>query len=78
MTTYALLRQVIPGAIALGCLTFSSSAQDTFDLPESWAYASDSKGEAGGFTGRVVQARKNAGLTATVARGNAHLSGKPH
>ena len=46
-------------------------------LSEAARYPLDSKDEeAPGFAGRIVQARKNSGLTATIARGNAHLSGR--
>lgn len=51
-------------------------AQERFVIPETWAHALDARDEASpGFQGRIVQARANSGLTATVARGNAHLRG---
>ncbi len=77
MKTLAAAPLAILGWIAVGNVTFSLNlkGQDTFDLPASWAYAIEANGETPGFTGRIVQARKNAGLTATVARGNAHLRG---
>ncbi len=69
-----LTRTILGSALALGCLTFVE-AQDAIELGDTWAYPSEAKGATSGFTGRIVQARKNAGLSATVARGNAHLRG---
>ncbi len=68
------IRTLLAGALGLAGTSFLQ-AQDATPLGESWAYASDAKGAEAGFTGRIVQARKNAGLTATIARGNAHLLG---
>ena len=51
------------------------SSQSQVDLAASWAYPTADKGAEAGFAGKIVQARKNAGLTATSARGNAHLNG---
>ena len=53
------------------------SAQEPFPLDPSWNYPVDTKDTAApGFAGRVVQARGNAELSATIARGNAHLEGR--
>lgn len=60
--------------IAVFFLSIGSSLGQV-ELPASWAYPSADKGADAGFMGKVVQARKNAGLTATIARGNAHLNG---
>ena len=53
-------------------------AQDggVIELPEQGAYPVDSiDDELPGFAGNIHQARKNSGLTATIARGNAQLGG---
>lgn len=51
-------------------------ADDGQVIPAAWAYPAGSQdASAPGFAGRVHQARRNANLSATVARGNAQLSG---
>ncbi|MEM7385534.1 MAG: hypothetical protein AAF514_11375 [Verrucomicrobiota bacterium] len=51
-------------------------SQEAFPVDESWAYELTLREDAfPGFQGKLVQADKGAGLTATVARGNAHLRG---
>jgi len=46
------------------------------DIPASWAYPIGSQdAKAPGFFGRIHQARDNASLSATIARGNAQLNG---
>ncbi len=45
-------------------------------IPASWAYPMGSQdAKASGFFGRIHQARSNASLSATIARGNAQLNG---
>ena len=74
MKTNANISHLVVCIFALCELSFLR-AQDAIPLGDSWVYPADANGDATGFTGRIVQARKNAGLTATVARGNAHLQG---
>ena len=57
-------------------LPTSVALAQTLELPASWSYASEANDSAAPrFAGRIAQARGNAGLTATIARGNAHLDG---
>ncbi len=52
------------------------SAQATFTLPATWRYPSSAAVVAEpGFQGRIQQARKTSGLSATIARGNGQLAG---
>ncbi|MGI9244045.1 MAG: Ig-like domain-containing protein [Verrucomicrobiales bacterium] len=64
--------------IAIGgvLLSLTQSPAQTFELPWDWKFDPGSEdAEAPGFIGKLHQARKNSGLTATIARGNAQLAG---
>ena len=65
------------GVFVVTCLCpADAGAQDNeLTLSEASSYPVDTKNEeTPGFAGKIVQARANSGLTATIARGNAHLS----
>ena len=63
------------GGVILPCST--TLAQEIFNLPAGWKFDTGLQDtEAPGFIGKVHQARKNSGLTATISRGNAQLVGQ--
>ena len=75
MKTFPPLLTIAGLALSL-LLIEDASAQGTFAVPASWKFDPGSQDtEAPGFIGKLHQARKNSGLTATIARGNAQLSG---
>lgn len=80
LMTRLLGRSAWAGALACSLMNLSpvwgQDEPDRFVVPESWAYPEDAAPAGSeGFAGRIVAARADAGLTATVARGNAHLDG---
>jgi len=72
----------IPILLTIGCallhlLCPPEARAQTFILPPEWKFDPGSEdAEAPGFIGKMHQARKNSGLTATIARGNAQLAGR--
>lgn len=65
-------------SVILTLMQIELQAQEAdFSLPVGSGYSVDLKQEEmPGFNGKIVQARKDSGLTATIARGNAHLAGR--
>ncbi len=72
----------IPILLTIGCallhlLCPPEARAQTFILPPEWKFDPGSEDAAApGFIGKMHQARKNSGLTATIARGNAQLDGR--